>query len=365
MLDKNNEIYYSYDDVFIMPTTTSFISSRTECNARREDDGMYPIFTAPMDSVVGVENESRYHELGIHPILPRTVELEIRLKYALSGKWAAFSLSEFSAHFSEGNSIVSGKAKALIDVANGHMEKIQDLVRRAKSHYGSSLEVMVGNIANPESIIPLSRCGADYVRVGIGGGLGCITSTQTGIHCPPATLLDKMAQLKDDMNCDGEHTAKIIADGGIRCYADVIKALSLGADYVMIGGLFSSLIGSSGEYVAVDSQNNRTIGSIRPARNEAYEIINDWIEKGLTVKKVFYGMASAKGQVAMNGIKTKTSEGTSKILTVTDDLDGWIDNLDSYLRSAMSYVGIKKVEDLYKRSICIITSKSGKDRINS
>lgn len=364
MLDKS-EIYYSYDDVFILPATTSFISSRSECNARREDDNMYPIFTAPMNSVVGLENEDYYRELGIHSILPRTIELDIRLKHALSGKWAAFSLSEFSSHFSGGTSTVIGTARALIDVANGHMEKVQDLVRRAKNHYGSSLEVMVGNIANPESIIPLSKCGADYVRVGIGGGLGCITSTQTGIHCPPATLLDKMAQLKDDMRCDGEHTAKIIADGGIRSYADVVKALSLGADYVMIGGLFSSLIGSSGEYVAISSHDNSAKDSVVPKNREDFEVISKWLESGLTVKKVFYGMASAEGQVAMNGTKTKTSEGTSKILTVMDDLPGWIDNLDSYLRSAMSYVGVKKVEDMYKRSTCIITSKSGKDRINS
>ena len=71
---------------------------------------------------------------------------------------------------------------------------------------------------------------------------GCITSSNTSIHYPIASLLSETYEIKKKLEHAGEWTPLIIADGGIRNYSDVIKAIGiLGADYVMIGGLFSKI----------------------------------------------------------------------------------------------------------------------------
>ena len=65
------QIGYSYGDLTIVPKCISEISSRSECNSRYSD-GKFPIFTAPMSSVIGIENFSYWDSCGIIPILPRT-----------------------------------------------------------------------------------------------------------------------------------------------------------------------------------------------------------------------------------------------------------------------------------------------------
>ena len=55
---------------------------------------------------------------------------------------------------------------------------------------------MAGNIANPNTYIDYCEAGIDYVRIGIGGGDGCITSSNVAIHSGMVTLLDKISRIK-------------------------------------------------------------------------------------------------------------------------------------------------------------------------
>ena len=237
ILDK---IYYAYDDVTIMPGVLSKVEHRTEC-IPWDKEGMLPLFTAPMDTVVSKKNFELFQENKIHPILPRTESIEDRINYACDSKWAAFSLQEFEKLFTTGETKSVKKIRVLIDIANGHMEKVVEVARKAKEIYGNNIEIMAGNIANPETYLEYAKAGIDYVRCSIGTGCGCLSSSNTGVHVPPATLINDIAEEKlkilgeyygaGSVGTEFKSVPEIIADGGIRNYRDVIKALALGADY--------------------------------------------------------------------------------------------------------------------------------------
>lgn len=164
-------IKYSLKDISIVPAAVSSIDSRSQCKPYT-DEGMLPLFTAPMSSVVGLENYKLFKENKIHPIIPRNIDFEIRKQMCLEA-WCAFSLKEFEDLFCTGDIIDDKKRYVLIDIANGGMLKLHNLIREAKIKHGNNLIIMAGNVANPETYEALSNSGCNYVRIGIGGG--CFT----------------------------------------------------------------------------------------------------------------------------------------------------------------------------------------------
>ena len=241
---------YSYRDVTIVPALISDIDSRSECNPFYKD-GNLPIFASPMDSVVDLNMYGEYEKSNIIPIIPRTKNnpIEDRIQKCKEGVWVAVSLKEFEQYFVPLQGSIN-EGKVLIDIANGHMKKLYDLVKKVKQRCGDSLQIMVGNIANPETYREVVRAGADFVRLGIGAGNGCITTSNTSIHYPMASLISETYKVKRQLQASGyKKLPRIIADGGIRNYSDVIKALALGADYVMIGSLFARTIESPGKKI--------------------------------------------------------------------------------------------------------------------
>lgn len=386
-LRENNKIYYSYKDVTILPSIISNIEHRSSCNPYY-DNGLLPLFTSPMDTVVGEENFSSFYNESIVPILPRTIDVNKRLKNSTDGKWSAYSLSEFERLFCNGlNVIQSDSILALIDVANGHMSKILDVSRRAKNLYGDKITIMAGNIANPQTYIQYAEAGIDYCRCGIGGGNCCITATQLGIFCPMATLISDIYNIKKFLLSQGKKKLpKIVADGGVRNYDDIIKALALGADYVMCGSIFSKMMESSApKFLGKDSKvrlrfpieryKNLKFDGNNWVGNYTDEFLAELESKGVKkddnaqivigkVKSMYYGMASERGQIALNGSKTKTSEGNMKLLDVTYTMHGWSTNFKDYLRSAMSYIGCTRINDIAECSEVIINSKNASESIN-
>ena len=361
-----NKIYYTYNDLTIHPGIISDVEHRSEC-IPWDDEGMLPLFTAPMDTVVGENNFKLFEGNHIHAILPRTAPLDTRKYYSTKGRWAAYSLNEFSEVFcNEDNKLpTTHKLKALIDVANGHMKVIFDLAKKAKSIYGDDLILMGGNIANAKTYEEYAKAGFYAVRVSVGTGCGCLSSSNTGIHVPPATLINEMAKLKDEFKNDYRTLPHIIADGGIRNYRDITKALALGADYVMIGSVFAKMLESAAPKTS-DIIGNLTEDIINS--DNIKFINNQWMlgDDGLgEIHATFYGMASREGQIALSGKKTKTSEGVKKTLKVEYTMNTWVTNFTDYLRSAMSYVGVKSLNAFRKEAILVINSENAIKAVNN
>lgn len=364
------EIKYSYNDIGIVPAITSDIEHRKDCDPFV--DRKLPLFTAPMSSVVDKSNFNLFEENGINAILPRTVNLNTRVSYAVNGKWAAFGLKEFEEVFIE--KTVSGqKIKALIDIANGHMAKILSLVKDFKEKYKDiQTEIMVGNIANPSTYLEMAKVGVDYIRCGIGSGEGCITSSNLGVHYPMASLIDEISEQKKYVgimrgavkNGTYKSLPKIIADGGIRNYSDAIKALALGADYVMIGGLFTRMAESAAKTFFETSDGERFYLTHYHIEEDGDGwLVSDVLSKEAftfikTLKKSFFGMASKKAQELMHGEKIRTSEGIEKIVEVKFTLKQWVDNFTDYLRSAMSYTNAKTLNDFITNTDTIVISNN-------
>ena len=367
---------YSYNDVMIEPAVLSDVKSRSECNPLKEN-GKLPLFTAPMSTVVNEQNFKIFENNGINAILPRNYNVSIRYNYVLKGKWAAFSLSEFKENFCDIYNVnyTDITWNVLIDVANGHMKQIYELVKLAKLINGKKICIMIGNIANPDTYMECYKCGISYIRCGIGGGSGCTSSSNVSIHYPMASLINDTYNVKKQIYYNNNYLNKswgempqIIADGNIRNYDDCIKALALGADYVMIGSVFASLIESAGDiYLKLKDNSNILVsyeidnkGLIK--LNELPDNIN--IIDGKLYKE-FYGMASREGQIAINGCKTKTSEGIRKELPITGTIPQWSENMNAYLRSAMSYCNIKDINEFNPENvICNVVSYNTVNRIN-
>ena len=390
---------YAYNDLTLVPKVISRVKSRNQCNPFI--DNKLPIFTAPMASVVSDKNYKKFKDNGIMPIIPRNIDLEIR-KEMMEYSWVALSLNEFKDLFIK-NSSERQQEKIYhicVDIANGHMKSLYELCALAKDFamkYNYILVIMTGNIANPDTYKWICEFNndnnykiIDYIRVGIGGGQGCITTSNVSIHYPQASLIDECYKYKKYyLNYTHKDICpKIIADGGIRNYDHVIKALALGADYVMIGSLFAQCLESAGEkscnlsiykdfkfkdnywyaYYTDDYKNELAQIPLKESwqtneMNQYIRSINDEQNLGpITVK--FFGMASADGQKSICGAKVKTAEGITKYLQVEFTLSGWVENMISYLRSAMSYCDSFTLQDFIGRQKLIPNSISEINAVN-
>ena len=141
-------------------------------------------------------------------------------------------------------SLLGDKDYITIDIAHGHSQLMKDMIDFIVEKL-PLVNLIAGNVATPEAYEDLVEWGADAVKVGIGGGSACSTKNKTGFTYPMYSCVKNIHEFKIKNGID----VPIIADGGIREHADIVKAIHAGADMVMAGGLFSRLIDSPAEIV--------------------------------------------------------------------------------------------------------------------
>ncbi len=203
-----------------------------------------PIFTSPMEAVVNETNWRVWQENGIRPVLPRTTDLGIRLE-GCEYIFAAFSPSEIRKNFIDYRRNTQNQLRVCIDSGNGHDIDVLNLSQELKRVYGNQINIMAGNIGNSKTYIDYCKAGVDYVRVGLSSG-SLVDRDKYGFYCPMASLLLDIQGLRKT-SCVGLKLTKVIADGGIGDTVDIIKAIALGADYVMIGRQFARMLEGAGK----------------------------------------------------------------------------------------------------------------------
>lgn len=202
-----------------------------------------------------------------------------------------------------------------IDVAHGHSDKVIRLIKKIKDNL-PDVFVIAGNVGSVEGALELETAGADAIKAGIGGGSVCLTTPNTGFGTRDYQLsfIEEVAQYLKN--------AILIADGGIREFGDIAKTIALGADLVMVGGMFAGHDENPGDLI----------------ENEKGEKF-----------KVFFGSASEfqKGE-------KKYVEGKKILTPYKGGIENTLQTIRENLQSAVSYAGGKTIDDLKNTEYVIL-----------
>ncbi len=126
-----------------------------------------------------------------------------------------------------------------IDSSEGFTEWQSRTLNWIRSAYGESVKVGAGNVVDKDGFRFLAEAGADFVKVGIGGGSICITRETKGIGRGQATALIEVAKARDEYFEETGVYVPICSDGGIVHDYHVTLALAMGADFIMLGRYFA------------------------------------------------------------------------------------------------------------------------------
>ena len=183
----------------------------------------------------------------------------------------------------------------VIDTAHAHSKSVISLCKKIKKNY--KIDLIVGNVATASAVKDLVSAGADAIKVGIGPGSICTTRIIAGVGVPQLSAIIECSKgLK-------ESKIPLIADGGIRFSGDIVKAISAGANVVMIGSLLAGTKETPGEIILYEGRKYKTyrgMGSVeameKGARDRYFQ--QNEKEKNKLVPEGIVGRVPFKGDVS-------------------------------------------------------------------
>ncbi len=135
--------------------------------------------------------------------------------------------------------VEAGADVLCIDSSEGFTEWQKRTLAFVREKYGDSVKIGAGNVVDRDGFRFLADCGADFVKVGIGGGSICITREQKGIGRGQATALIEVAKARDEYFEETGVYVPICSDGGMVYDHHITLALAMGADFLMLGRYFA------------------------------------------------------------------------------------------------------------------------------
>ncbi|MCU0302446.1 MAG: IMP dehydrogenase [Thermoanaerobaculales bacterium] len=184
-----------------------------------------------------------------------------------------------------------------LDSSHAHSRGVLEAAERVKRDFPAT-PLIVGNIATAAAVRDLVAIGVDAVKVGIGPGSICTTRIVTGAGMPQITAIQDCARVAH------EHGVPVIADGGVRFSGDISKALTAGADAVMIGSLFAGVEESPGEQILYQGRTFKayrgmgSIGAMKEAVGSRDRYFQEGEEMSKLVPEGIEGMVPYKGPLA-------------------------------------------------------------------
>ena len=135
--------------------------------------------------------------------------------------------------------VEAGADVLCIDSSEGFSEWQKITLDWIRSRYGDKVKVGAGNVVDAEGFRFLAEAGADFIKIGIGGGSICITREQKGIGRGQATAVIEVAKARDEYFEETGIYIPLCSDGGIVHDYHMTLALAMGADFIMLGRYFS------------------------------------------------------------------------------------------------------------------------------
>jgi len=221
-----------------------------------------------------------------------------------------------------------------VDSSDGFTEFQRDTIRYVKENF-PEVKIGGGNIVDKEGFMYLVESGADFVKVGIGGGSICITREQKGIGRGQASAVIEVAKARDEYFEKTGVYIPICSDGGIVHDYHIVLALAMGADFVMMGRYFARFDES-------------------PTRK---------VKRGNNYVKEYWGEGSNR---ARNWQRYDLGENTN--LKFEEGVDSYVpyagklkDNLEvtlTKIRATMSSCGARNIKELYEKSRLVVVSST-------
>lgn len=227
----------------------------------------------------------------------------------------------------------SGVDVIVIDTAHGHSKGVLDAVRSTKRSFNCQL--IAGNVATAEAAEALIKAGVDAIKVGVGPGSICTTRVVTGIGVPQITAVSDVVRVARRKNIP------VISDGGIKYSGDLTKAVAVGADCVMIGGLFAGTDESPGETILYQGRTfklYRGMGSIEAMKKGSKD-------------RYFQEDVESELKLVPEGIEGRVPHKGPIAATIFQLIGG--------LRAGMGYCGSKTIPELHKKARFVKITPSG------
>ena len=222
----------------------------------------------------------------------------------------------------------------VVDSAHGHSRNVLEAVKTIKAEF-ADLQVIAGNVATAEGAEALIRAGADGIKVGVGPGSICTTRIVAGVGVPQVSAIIECARVARAMGIP------VIADGGVKYSGDVVKAMAVGADSVMIGSLFAGTDESPGETILYQGRSYKvyrgmgSLGAMREGSRDRY-FQDDVFEPKKLVPEGIEGRVPYRGPVS--------------------DI---VHQLIGGLRAGMGYLGCATLSELRTKSKMVRITSAG------
>ncbi|MGO9315281.1 MAG: IMP dehydrogenase [Syntrophobacteraceae bacterium] len=222
----------------------------------------------------------------------------------------------------------------VVDSAHGHSRNVLEAVKTIKAEF-ADLQVIAGNVATAEGAEALIRAGADGIKVGVGPGSICTTRIVAGVGVPQVSAIVECARVARAMGIP------VIADGGVKYSGDVVKAMAVGADSVMIGSLFAGTDESPGETILYQGRSYKvyrgmgSLGAMREGSRDRY-FQEDVFEPKKLVPEGIEGKVPYRGPVS--------------------DI---VHQLIGGLRAGMGYLGCATLSELRTKSKMVRITSAG------
>lgn len=259
-----------------------------------------------------------------------------------------------------------------IDTANGSnrlIEKPISIINELKNKFKSiNIEILSGNVVTREASEYLYNLGVKFQRVSISTGSACSTSVVTGIYRPPVSAITEISEYKEYNNLQDLY---IVADGGFKENSDYIKAIAVGADFVMSGNFFAGYKESNSPLLRYKDGIFEEINEKTPSEYYQNRLNNTNNFNDIHIVNTFYrlkshyyefykhyrGMASNEMAILNNKVnninKQILPEGVSSTVKYKEDLDGSILNLLNSFKSSMSYSNARNFDE-FRENIEIV-----------